>query len=97
MRKAVAIVLIIPALLLGACQHTPQSARTTEGAIVGAGFGAILGGIVTGRWSGAAAGALIGGASGAIIGSVSERPGYCYARDRYGNRRVVRCPAGYSG
>ena len=32
---------------------------------------------------------------GAIIGAVTDRPGYCYARDQYGQTVVVQCPPGY--
>jgi F0F1-type ATP synthase membrane subunit c/vacuolar-type H+-ATPase subunit K len=40
-------------------------------------------------------GAGIGAVSGAVIGSVSEQPGQCYYRDRYGRRYIDRCPSGY--
>ena len=31
----------------------------------------------------------------AVIGSVSEQPGQCYYRDRYGRRYIDSCPSGY--
>ena len=34
-------------------------------------------------------------AAGAILGRVTDRPGYCYARDQYGQTIVVQCPPGY--
>ena len=82
------------ALTLTACNHTQQDATLT-GAAVGAGAGAIVGGAATGTVKGAAVGAAVGGVAGAIIGNVANRPGYCYARDRYGRRIVVKCPPGY--
>lgn len=82
------------ALALAACNHTRQDSTLT-GAAVGAGAGAIVGGVATGTVKGAAVGAAVGGVAGAIIGNVAGRPGYCYARDRYGNRVVVKCPPGY--
>ncbi|SER08362.1 hypothetical protein SAMN05216548_11129 [Faunimonas pinastri] len=83
----------IAALAITGC--TTQDRDTGTGALVGAGAGAIIGGVATGNAGGAIAGAAIGGATGAIIGHVSSRPGYCYARDSYGRRVVVQCPAGY--
>lgn len=88
------IILTTAALSLAACNHTRQEATLT-GAAVGAGAGAVVGGITTGTATGAAVGAAVGGTAGAIIGHVSSRPGYCYARDRYNRRIIVRCPAGY--
>lgn len=81
----------VAALALGGCSSDPA----LTGAAVGAGAGAIVGGATTGTVTGAAVGAAVGGVSGAIIGAVAGRPGYCYARDRYGRRVVVECPPGY--
>ncbi|MGQ7791602.1 YMGG-like glycine zipper-containing protein [Faunimonas sp. B44] len=83
----------VAALSLTAC--TTAERNTVTGAAVGAGAGAVIGGVATGSAEGALVGAAIGGASGAIIGSVANRPGHCYARDRYGRQIVVRCPPGY--
>lgn len=88
------LIIATTTLTLAACNHTRQDATLT-GAAVGAGAGAIVGGIATGTAKGAAVGAAVGGAAGAIIGHVSGRPGYCYARDRYGRQIVVKCPARY--
>lgn len=67
------------------------------GAIIGAGTGAIIGGMVTGRADGAIHGAIVGGTAGAILRSeVGKRPGYswrdgdCYRRVRGGDVRVTR-------
>ncbi len=87
MKKAIALVLV--ALAVTSCS------QTEKGAAVGAASGAVIGGLVTGNARGAAVGALIGGASGAVLGAVSDRPGQCYYRDRYGNRYIDRCPANY--
>jgi YMGG-like Gly-zipper len=66
--------------------------QTEKGAALGAGSGAIIGGLVSGDVRGAAVGAAIGGVAGAVIGNVSEQPGQCYYRDRYGNRYIDACP-----
>ncbi|SIQ66323.1 Glycine zipper [Rhizobium sp. RU35A] len=84
MKKA--LVLLVMGLTVAGCS------QTEKGAGIGAGTGAIIGGLATGNVRGAAVGAAIGGVSGALIGSVSEQPGQCYYRDRYGNRYVDRCP-----
>ena len=81
------------ALTLAAC--TAHEQRVATGAGLGAGAGAIVGAAVTGDVEGALVGAAVGGATGAIIGHVTDRPGYCYARDKYGRTVVVECPAGY--
>ena len=84
MKKTIALVLI--ALAAASCT------QTEKGAGIGAVSGAIIGGAVTGNVRGAAVGAAIGGVSGAVIGSVSEQPGQCYYRDRYGRRYIDACP-----
>lgn len=85
------IVLCVIALALAGCNRT-RGDSTLTGAAIGATAGAIVGGIATGTVRGAAVGAAIGGAGGAIIGHVTHKPGYCYARNRYGKKIVVRCP-----
>lgn len=87
MKKVLALVLI--GLSVASCT------QTEKGAAIGAGAGAIIGGAITGDVRGAAFGAAIGGVSGAVIGHVSEQPGQCYYRDRYGRRYVDNCPRGY--
>ncbi len=91
------VVLVSTMTVLAACQTTPQQRGALTGGAIGAGTGAVAGAIIGGTPSSAAAGAAIGGAAGAIIGAVANRPGYCYARDRYGNRIVVECPPGWRG
>jgi hypothetical protein len=86
MKKA--IVLLLIGVAAAGCT------QTEKGAGIGAVSGAIIGGAVTGNVRGAAVGAAIGGVSGAIIGRVSEQPGQCYYRDRYGRRYIDDCPRG---
>lgn len=83
----------IAALALAAC--TQQEQRIGTGAGLGAGAGAIAGALITGDAEGALLGAAAGGAAGAIIGAVTDRPGYCYARDQYGQTVIIECPPGY--
>jgi hypothetical protein len=84
MKKA--IVLVLLALSVASCT------QTEKGAGIGAVSGAIIGGAITGDVRGAAVGAAIGGVSGAVIGHVTEQPGQCYYRDRYGRRYIDDCP-----
>ena len=81
------------ALTLMAC--TAREQRIGTGAGLGAGAGAITGALITGDTEGALLGAAAGAAAGAIIGAVTDRPGYCYARDQYGQTVVIECPPGY--
>ncbi len=83
----------VAALSLAAC--TAHEQRVGTGAGLGAGAGAIAGAAITGDVEGALLGAAAGAAAGAIIGHVTDRPGYCYARDQYGQTVVVQCPQGY--
>jgi hypothetical protein len=87
MKKA--CILLIVALSAAGCTQTER------GAAIGAGTGAVIGGLATGNVRGAAVGAAIGGVSGAVIGSVSEQPGQCYYRDRYGRRYIDDCRRRY--
>jgi len=87
MKKILAVVLV--GLSVAGCT------QTEKGAGIGAVSGAIIGGAITGDVRGAAVGAAIGGVSGAVIGRVSEQPGQCYYRDRYGRRYVDSCPSSY--
>jgi YMGG-like Gly-zipper len=91
------VVLVSTAMILGACQTTPQERGALTGGAIGAGTGAVAGAIIGGTPTSAAVGAAIGGTAGAIIGAVANRPGYCYAYDRYGSRVIVECPPGYRG
>jgi hypothetical protein len=83
MKKIIALAFI--GLSIASCTPTQQ------GAGIGAASGAIIGGAVTGNVRGAAVGAAVGGVSGALIGRVSEQPGQCYYRDRYGRRYIDDC------
>lgn len=77
----------VAALGLTACETPEQT-----GALIGGGTGAAVGAAATDSVGGAVVGGIAGAAVGAIIGHVADRPGYCYARDRYGQTVVVRCP-----
>ena len=83
------IVLMLAGLTLASCT------QTEKGATIGAAGGAIIGGAVSNSWRGAAIGAAIGGVTGALVGHVSEQPGQCYYRDRYGRRYIDDCPRSY--
>ncbi|WP_429131006.1 YMGG-like glycine zipper-containing protein [Ensifer sp. 4252] len=65
--------------------------QTERGTAIGAGTGAIIGGVVSDSWGGAAIGAVAGGIMGNLIGRSREREGYCIYRDRYGRRFEARC------
>lgn len=72
-------VFLIPVLLagLGASGCTVTEQRAGGGAAIGAGTGALIGALTTGRPGGALAGAAIGGATGAIVGAATTpAPGY---------------------
>ena len=88
MKKIVAVGLI--SLSIAGCTMTEQRAAT--GAVVGGAAGAAIGAAATGRASGALAGAAIGAGTGAIVGgATAPGPGYCEARDAYGQRVWIRC------
>ena len=84
------------AVSLGACNSPQQSQNTATGALVGAGTGAVIGGLATGRASGALTGAGIGAVAGGLLGAASTPPGPGYYPPRrrcaefyydyYGNR-----------
>jgi len=76
-------------LVLAGCETARQD-RVLGGALIGAGSGALIGGLA-GRSTGAAvAGGVIGAAAGAIIADATH-PGRCYYRTRSGHRRYVSC------
>lgn len=56
---------------LAACNPNDRTDRTIGGAAIGAGAGALVGGLATGRAGGALAGAAIGGVGGAIVGNAT--------------------------
>ncbi|WP_206240309.1 hypothetical protein [Novosphingobium terrae] len=73
------------ALALGGCAHNYGG----EGALGGAGAGAVISGVAGGN---VVTGAAIGAAAGALIGStVHKNDGYCYRHDRDGNEHRVDC------
>jgi uncharacterized membrane protein len=82
-KSVIAIAMILP--LIASCTATER------GASIGAGSGAIIGGIATNSWGGAAVGAVGGGVIGALIGKSQERRGYCIYRGRHGQRYEARC------
>jgi len=65
--------------------------QTERGTAIGAGTGAVIGGVVSNSWGGAAIGAVAGGVVGALIGQSKERQGYCIYRDRNGRRFEAPC------
>ena len=96
MKKLVFISLALAtAVSLGGCNSPQQSQNTATGALVGAGTGAVIGGLATGRAGGALAGAGIGAVAGGLLGAASTPgPGYGPRRgcaefyyDYYGNQR----------
>lgn len=78
-------------VLIGMIATLSACTQTEKGAAIGAGSGAIIGGIASNSWGGAAVGAVAGGAIGALIGNSQERRGYCIYRDRYGRRYEAPC------
>lgn len=70
------------ALLMAGCTATEQ--RTAGTAAVGAGTGAIIGGLANGS-RGALVGAAIGGGTGAVVGAATA-PRECWVRDRWGHK-----------
>lgn len=78
-------------IALGLIGSLASCTQTEKGAAIGAGTGAIIGGVVSDSWGGAAIGALAGGTIGALIGNSRDRAGYCIYRDRYGRRFEARC------
>jgi hypothetical protein len=79
-------VLAVMALTLASCETARQD-RVLGGALLGAGGGALIGGLA-GRSAGA--GGLVGAAAGAIIADATY-PGRCYRITQSGHRRYVRC------
>jgi uncharacterized protein YcfJ len=77
-------------LLLAGCNPESQSHRTLGGAAIGAGGGALIGGIAGGG-RGAAIGALAGGVTGAVVGRATT-PNNCIFQDTSGRRFSGPCP-----
>jgi hypothetical protein len=79
-------------ILAAAVVGTLASCTATEqGTAIGAGTGAVIGGVASHSWGGAAIGAVAGGVVGNLIGRSQEHRGYCIYRDRYGRRYEARC------
>ena len=78
-------------LALAGCSEYSRSDRALAGGALGAGTGALIGGLATNSAGGAIVGGVLGGAAGAIVGAETT-PRACWARDRYGRRYAVQCP-----
>ncbi len=87
MKKLLAVAIM--ALTLAGCETARQD-RQLNGALIGGGAGALLGGLAGHSAGAAVAGGVVGAAAGAIIAD-STRPGRCYRITRSGYRRYVRC------
>ncbi len=90
------ITAIILAGSLSACSANNQTDRAVAGGLIGAGTGAVIGGVATRSAGGAVAGAVIGGAGGAIIGAATTPArGYsrrsCRGYDAYGDPVRYAC------
>ena len=72
------------ALATGGC----ASNYSGEGALAGAGAGALIGAASDGN---IARGAAIGAGVGAVAGTLIKKNGRCYRRDRNGSEYRVRC------
>ncbi|MBB6485509.1 uncharacterized protein YcfJ [Rhizobium lusitanum] len=83
MKKIIAAIALVGALA--------SCTATEKGTAIGAGTGALIGGVATHSWGGAAVGAVAGGLVGNLIGQSEDRRGYCIYRDRYGRRYEARC------
>lgn len=89
MRKLAAIFVVMAgALALAGCSATER------GAAIGAGTGAVVGGLASGTVTGAAIGAGVGGISGALIGRVADSQTRCVYEYPNGDRFIDDCPQG---
>jgi hypothetical protein len=79
------------ALALAGCSEYSRSDRAVGGGLLGAGTGALVGGLATHSAGGAVVGGVLGGAAGAIIGAETT-PHACRARGRDGRLYAVQCP-----
>jgi hypothetical protein len=91
----VVVVAAIAATLAGCNAYDPRD-RALAGGVIGAGAGAVVGGLATGRPGGAVAGGIIGAAGGAIIGAATtprryHRARWCRGYDAYGYLVRYRC------
>ena len=69
-------------ILMSGCAST--GSQTTDGALIGAGTGALLGQVVGGNTGSTLVGAAIGGVAGAAIGNNEEKKNRRYYRDERG-------------
>jgi len=84
MRKFIALTLVASLILLGACS---DMSRQQKGVAIGAGTGAVIGGILMeDTAAGAILGAVIGGAAGAFIGDYMDRQAAEIEKDIEGAR-----------
>ena len=83
------LILAAAVLSLSACSTTEKTAA------IGAGTGAVIGGVASGNVYGAAAGAIVGGAAGALIGHVADSKNMCTYRAKNGKLYTDYCPKGY--
>ncbi|MGL5116285.1 MAG: bacteriocin [Beijerinckiaceae bacterium] len=93
--KTFLLAIVIAGALAGCNAYNPRD-RAMAGGLIGAGTGAVIGGVATGRAGGAVAGGIIGGAGGAIIGAATtprrySRVRWCRGYDRYGYPVGYRC------
>jgi osmotically inducible lipoprotein OsmB len=95
MKKILTAVVVAGAL--AGCNSYDSRDRAVAGGLIGAGTGAVIGGLATGRAGGAVAGGIIGAAGGAILGAATTpRPYYyrtrwCRGYDAYGYPVRYRC------
>lgn len=82
----VILVLVLTLSLVGC---STQERYAGGGALLGAGTGAVVGGLAGGPRA-AVLGAAIGAGAGTIVGAAAA-PRECWARDRQGYRVRVRC------
>lgn len=81
-------IILLSALALMAAGCTAAEQRTTGTALVGAGTGALIGGLANGN-RGALVGAAVGGGTGAVVGAATAPRGHhreCWVRDRWGHK-----------
>ncbi len=93
--RMIAVAAACAGVLAGCNAYDPRD-RAVAGGLIGAGTGAVVGGLATGRPGGAVAGGIIGAAGGAIIGAATTprryyRARWCRGYDAYGYLVRYRC------
>jgi len=81
MKKSL-LILLVAGLFTTGCVST--GSQTGDGALIGAGAGALLGQAIGGNTGATLAGAAIGAGAGALIGNNEEKKNRRYYRDNYG-------------